>query len=82
MLFRSDIDVSHDEAIFHDGVCVGYVTSGGFAHHIGQSIALGYVPSELARDGEAFEIELLGEMKPAKLAAAPLYDANGGRMRG
>jgi dimethylglycine dehydrogenase len=77
-----DIDVSHDEAIFHDGVCVGYVTSGGFAHHIGQSIALGYVPSELARDGEAFEIELLGEMKPAKLAAAPLYDANGGRMRG
>ena len=77
-----DIDVSFDEAIFHGGSCVGYVTSGGFAHHIGQSIALGYVPTELARDGEAFEIELLGDMKPAKLAAAPLYDPNGGRMRG
>ena len=77
-----DIDVSHDEAIFHDGDCVGYVTSGGFAHHIGQSIALGYVPADLARDGEVFEIELLGEMKPAKLTATALYDANGGHMRG
>lgn len=77
-----NIDVSHDEAIFHGGGCVGYVTSGGFAHHIGQSIALGYVPAELARDGEAFEIELLGEMKPARLAAAPLYDPDGDRMRG
>ncbi len=76
------IDVSFDEAIFHGGGCVGYVTSGGFAHHIGQSIALGYVPADLARDGESFEIELLGEMKPARLAAAPLYDPNGGRMRG
>ena len=77
-----DIDVSFDEAIFHGGKCVGYVTSGGFAHHIGRSIALGYVPSELARDNEPFEIELLGEMKPARLAAAPLYDPNGDRMRG
>jgi len=77
-----DIDVSHDEAIFHDGDCVGYVTSGGFAHHIGQSIALGYVPADLARDGEVFEIELLGEMKPAKLTATALYDADGGHMRG
>ena len=76
-----DIDVSHDEAIFHAGVCVGYVTSGGFAHHVKKSVALGYVPTALAKDGEQFEIELLGEMKPAAIAAAPLYDSNGGRMR-
>ena len=77
-----DIDVSHDEAIMHGGECVGYVTSGGYAHHVGKSVALGYVPPELAGDGEAFEIELLGEMKPARVVAAPLYDPNGGRMRG
>ena len=51
------------------------------AHHVGHSVALGYVPPELAGDGEAFEIELLGEMKPARVVAAPLYDPNGGRMR-
>ncbi len=76
-----DIDVSNDEAIVKDGACVGYVTSGGYAHHVGHSVALGYVPPELAGDGEAFEIELLGEMKPARVVAAPLYDPNGGRMR-
>ena len=73
-----NIDVSHDEAIFHGGECVGYVTSGGFAHYVQKSVALGYVPPELAGDGEDFEIELLGEMKSARIVAAPLYDANGG----
>jgi len=76
-----DIDVTHDEAIFHNGECVGYVTSGGFAHHVQKSVALGYVPTALAKDGEAFEIELLGEMKPAKIVAEPLYDPTGERMR-
>ncbi len=76
-----DIDVTHDEAIFHNGECVGYVTSGGFAHHVQKSVALGYVPTVLAKDGEAFEIELLGEMKPAKIVAEPLYDSTGERMR-
>ncbi|MCP4470716.1 MAG: FAD-dependent oxidoreductase [Gammaproteobacteria bacterium] len=46
-----DIDVSNDEAILKDGECVGYVTSGGYAHHVQQSMALGYVPAELAADG-------------------------------
>ena len=77
----TDIDVSHDEAIFHNGECVGYVTSGGFAHHVKKSVALGYVPTELVADGTALEIEVLGEMKPAVVAGSPLYDANGGRMR-
>ncbi|MFQ5760693.1 MAG: glycine cleavage T C-terminal barrel domain-containing protein, partial [Acidiferrobacterales bacterium] len=74
-------DVTHDEAIFHNSECVGYVTSGGFAHYVQKSVALGYIPTELAKDGEAFEIELLGEMKPAKIVAAPLYDPAGERMR-
>ncbi|MDH3671507.1 MAG: FAD-dependent oxidoreductase [Gammaproteobacteria bacterium] len=76
-----DIDVTHDEAVFHNGECVGYVTSGGFAHHVQKSVALGYVPAELAEDGEAFEIELLGKMKPATIVAEPLYDPAGERMR-
>ena len=38
------IDVSNDEAILHKGAAVGYISSGGFAHHIGRSMAMGYVP--------------------------------------
>ena len=36
-----DIDVSNDEAIFKDGDCVGYVTSGGYAPPRGQEYGAG-----------------------------------------
>ena len=77
----ADIDVSHDEAIFHNGECVGYVTSGGYAHYCKQSVAMGYVPAGLAVDGQQFEIELLGELHAATLIAKPLYDPSGAKMR-
>ena len=77
-----DIDVCNDEAILKDDECVGYVTSGGYAHHVGKSMALGYVPADLAADGTALEVEINGEMCPAKVVAQPLYDPTGERMRG
>ena len=76
-----DIDVSNDEAILKAGECVGYVTSGGYAHYIGQSMAMGYVPVELAADGTELEVEINGEMFSAKVVSQPLYDATGERMR-
>jgi len=76
-----DIDVSNDEAILKDGECVGYVTSGGYAHHVQKSMALGYVPTALATDGTALEVEINGEMYPAKIVGAPLYDPTGEKMR-
>ncbi len=76
------VDAHHDEPLFHGDACVGYVTSGGFAHYVRKSVAMGYVPSELATPDAAFEVEILGTMRPAKIQASPLYDPNGGRMRG
>lgn len=76
-----DIDVSRDEAIFHNGECVGYVTSGGYAHYCQRSVALGYVAAELAVHEQKFEVEMLGEFYPAKLTAQPLYDPSGSKMR-
>jgi dimethylglycine dehydrogenase len=77
-----DIDVSNDEAILKDGECVGYVTSGGYAHHVQQSMALGYVPSDLAHGGTTFEVEINGEMYAARIVDEALYDPSGDRMRG
>jgi dimethylglycine dehydrogenase len=77
-----DIDVTLDEAILKDGECVGYVTSGGYAHHVQQSMALGYVPVELAADGTGLEVEINGEMYAAKIVGSPLYDPSGEKMRG
>jgi len=70
-----------DEPIWHKGAVVGWVTSGGYAHNAQASIALGYVPKELAETHDGWEVELLGDRRPAVLQRQPLFDANGSRMR-
>ncbi|HEY8636569.1 MAG TPA: FAD-dependent oxidoreductase [Candidatus Limnocylindrales bacterium] len=78
-------DVIGDEPIWHEGKVVGWVTSGGYGHHVGQSIALGYVPTDLATPdgpgGKGFEIEIIGRRRPARLQPEPLFDPRGTRMR-
>ena len=76
-----DADVIGDEPIAFKGEVCGWVTSGGFAHASGVSVALGYVPKELADKAEGWEIELLGIKLKAKLQPVPLFDSNGSRMR-
>ncbi|MBZ9813003.1 FAD-dependent oxidoreductase [Mesorhizobium sp. CA7] len=78
----TDADVIGDEAIWHDGVVRGWVTSGGYAHHSKKSVAMGYVPKEIADRPDGFEIEILGKRHAARIQAAPLFDANLERMRG
>ena len=48
----------------------------------GASVAMGYVPKEIADESEGFEIELLGKRLAARMQPAPLFDANLARMRG
>jgi dimethylglycine dehydrogenase len=75
------IDVSRDEPIFNADRCVGYVTSGGFAHYTRTSVAIGYVPTALATGGETFQVEILGSLAAAIITEKPLYDPLGLRMR-
>ena len=77
----SGIDVSNDEAILKDGVAVGYVSSGGFAHHVGKSMAMGYVDIEAANPGTELHVEILGDLYNAEVLGAPVYDAAGANMR-
>ncbi len=77
-----DADVAGDEPIFRDGEIVGFVTSGGYGHYVERSIALGFVPRELAVDGEAFQIEILGDLRTATVTTKPLFDPEAKRMRG
>uniref|UniRef100_UPI0035695D95 glycine cleavage T C-terminal barrel domain-containing protein n=1 Tax=Shimia sp. TaxID=1954381 RepID=UPI0035695D95 len=78
----SDADVNAYEPIWLDGKVVGFCTSGGYSHHAGASIAQGFVPTESAREGLEVEIEILGQMRSARLITTPLFDADGARMRG
>ncbi len=75
-------DVSGDEAVWHDGAVVGWVTSGGYAHTVDRSVALAYVPSELAAENGSFEVEIIGDRRAAQLQPEPLFDPGRERMLG
>ena len=79
----TDADVLGDEPIWHAGKVIGWVTSGGYGHHVERSLAQGYVPKGLAGETAEgrFEIEILGERRKATIIAAPLFDPEGARMR-
>lgn len=81
ILDAKDADVIGDEPIYHKGAVRGWVTSGGFAHASGVSVAIGYVPREIADEADGWSIELLGTILPARLQPQPLFDANSSRVR-
>ena len=76
-----DIDVTGDEAIMKNGKCVGYITSGGYAHYVKKSMAMGYIPTNLAKQGSEIEVEINGEFYKANVELKPLYDPSGKNMR-
>ncbi|MFV0475940.1 MAG: aminomethyltransferase family protein, partial [Pikeienuella sp.] len=78
----ADADVVAYEPIWIGGKVQGFCTSGGYSHHAKTSVALGFVPADMAEDGLEAEIEILGDMRKARLTATPLFDADGARMRG
>ena len=78
----ADADVWGDEPIWKDRKVVGFVTSGGYAHYVQKSVALGFLPVDMIREGAEVEIEILGDLRRARLVTQPLFDPDGARMRG
>ncbi|MEO1563165.1 MAG: FAD-dependent oxidoreductase [Pseudomonadota bacterium] len=77
-----DADVNAYEPIWLDGDVVGFCTSGGYSHHLAKSIAMGFVPTNRATEGLAVEIEILGDMRPARLITSTDFDPDMTRLRG
>jgi dimethylglycine dehydrogenase len=75
-------DVVAYEPVWIDGDVKGFCTSGGYSHYAEKSIALALVTRENAVDGQQAEIEILGQMRKARVITTPLFDADGARMRG
>ncbi len=78
----TDADAVAWEPIWHAGEVVGFVTSGGYSHYARKSIAYGFLPTELIEEGRRVEIEILGEMVPARLYQEPLFDPRNEYLRG
>jgi 4-methylaminobutanoate oxidase (formaldehyde-forming) len=67
--------------VFANGRVVSRVTSGGLGYTLGASIALAYLPTELAEAGTSLSVEVFGERVDAVVADDPLYDPKGERIR-
>ncbi|MFT5219264.1 MAG: glycine cleavage system aminomethyltransferase T/glycine [Gammaproteobacteria bacterium] len=76
----------HHEPILRNGEIVGHLTSGNYGHTLGGSVGLGYVEvdEEISADYIAasnFEINVGGDLIPAKASLGAMYDPKATRMR-
>jgi len=76
-----DIDVTNNEAVVKDGTSIGYITSGGFAHHVKKSVAYSYLDEEILKTNEKFQVEINGNFYDSTIIKEPLYDPRGTKMR-
>ena len=63
------------------GVTAGRVTSGGYGHRVGCSIAFAYLPAAASEPGAAVAIDVFGDLVPGVVARDPLYDPEHARIR-
>jgi dimethylglycine dehydrogenase len=78
-----DADAPFCASIFNRGAPepVGIVTSGGWSFTLDASIVLGYVRPTVAEEGNALEVDVLGERRAATVVAQPIYDPTNARPR-
>jgi glycine cleavage system aminomethyltransferase T len=59
----------------------GRVTSGGYGYTVERSIAYAYLPAEHSAPGTEVDVEVFGTRVTGAVAAEPLYDRRGERIR-
>lgn len=64
-----------------EGSTCGEVTSGSFSPTLGQNIGLGYLPAELAGEGQEVRVDIRGKLVPATVTKTPFIPAKTYRPR-
>ncbi|MEL6475893.1 MAG: FAD-dependent oxidoreductase [Pseudomonadota bacterium] len=75
-------DASGFEPIWRGGERVGFVTSGGYGHHLDQSLAMALIKADLAEPGVDLTTHIVGVERSAKVITPSPYDPKGQAMRG
>lgn len=68
------------EPVYRGGAICASLTSAGYGHHLGHTIAFAYLPAE-TDDRQGFEIEAFGRMYPAARRPRTLYDPKMTRLK-
>lgn len=74
-------DASGYEPVWQGEKRVGYVSSGGYGHHVGKSLAMALVDPDCATEGTALDIHVVGIKRSARVIAPSPYDPTGSVMR-
>jgi 4-methylaminobutanoate oxidase (formaldehyde-forming) len=74
------------ETIYRNGHRVGWLSSGGFGHTLGQPVGYGYVrhPDGVTADWlthGSYEFDVASVRVPARVSLQPLYDAGMARIK-
>ena len=77
----TDADASGFEPVWKDGNRVGFVTSGGYGHTLGTSLAMAMVDTAVAEVGADLSVHIVGAERPARVIAPSPYDPEGRAMR-
>jgi glycine cleavage system T protein len=70
-----------NEPVRIDGEVRGRVTTGGYGYTVERSIAYAYLPPDSAEPGTPVEVEIFGRWVDGEVAAEPLFDPKGERVR-
>jgi dimethylglycine dehydrogenase len=76
-----DADASGFEPVWKDGSFVGFVTSGGYGHTVGKSLAMAMIDHSVCAEGTELTVHIVGQERPATVIANSPYDPQGTAMR-
>lgn len=81
-----EVDALDAEASFYEPVSrgeevAGFVTSGGYGHCTGKSLAMAYVDMAALAGGAPLEVSIIGDRRGCRVLHAPPVDPQGSRMR-
>ena len=77
-----DADVTGFEPVSIGTRKVGFITSGAYGHHVGQSLGLAYIDRPIADKPVPLTVHVVGEPRAARILAEPPYDPQGLKLRG
>ncbi|HET6822392.1 MAG TPA: aminomethyltransferase family protein, partial [Anaerolineales bacterium] len=69
------------EAVYCDGEVISRVRSGGYGYTLKKNILYAYLPIELVKPGNRFELDLIEGRQYGEVTATVLYDPKGERLR-
>ncbi|WP_137699404.1 GcvT family protein [Marimonas lutisalis] len=79
---EGDSDASGFEPVWQNGARVGFVTSGGYGHTLGKSLAMALIDPACTAEGTELSVHVVGVERKARVIASSPHDPEGSAMRG